>query len=68
MLETLKADQLVSFIRYGSDHHYLGNPGFADTRGLLDTRRAVILLHHTHPVNIYPAKTSTSSSYDQSYK
>ncbi|KAL1625632.1 hypothetical protein SLS56_007216 [Neofusicoccum ribis] len=54
-LDTLKADGVILFTRYGSDNHYLGHPDFADTWDLLDSRGAVVLVHPTHPVDTNPA-------------
>lgn len=49
--DTLKADGVVLFSRYGSGNHYLGHPDFKDIWAELNRRSAVILVHPTHPVD-----------------
>ena len=50
-LDTLKADGLTLFTRYGSGHQYLGHPEFTKIWDELDRRKAVIFIHPTHPVD-----------------
>lgn len=51
-LDTLKADGITLFTRYGPDNHYLGHPDFKPIWAELNRRGAVILVHPTHPVDI----------------
>lgn len=50
-LDTLKADGVTLYTRYGAGNHYLGHPDFAATWDLLDERGAVVFVHPTHPVD-----------------
>lgn len=50
-LDVLKADGITLYTRYGTDNHYLGHPDFKTTWDLLDSRRAVVFVHPTHPVD-----------------
>ncbi|KAK0763480.1 LOW QUALITY PROTEIN: hypothetical protein N5P37_002857 [Trichoderma harzianum] len=71
--DTLKADGVILFTRYGSDNHYLGHPDFKDVWAELDRRAAVVLVHPTHPVDTalvsnvpqpiirYPFETTTAA-------
>jgi hypothetical protein len=47
----LKADGIILFTRYGDDNHYLGHADFKDIWAELNRRKAVILVHPTHPVD-----------------
>jgi predicted TIM-barrel fold metal-dependent hydrolase len=50
-LDTLGADGVILYTRYGSDNHYLGHPDFRSTWDLLDARGAVVFVHPTTPVD-----------------
>ncbi|KAF3935153.1 hypothetical protein ABW20_dc0105939 [Dactylellina cionopaga] len=50
-LDTLKADGVTLFTRYGPDNHYLGHPDFEDIWKELDERSAVVFIHPTHGVD-----------------
>lgn len=50
-LDTLKADGVTVFTRYGSGHQYLGHPDFHELWDELDRRQAVVFVHPTHPVD-----------------
>ncbi|KAK0634248.1 hypothetical protein B0T17DRAFT_586150 [Bombardia bombarda] len=50
-LDTLHADGVILYTRYGEDNHYLGHPDFASTWDLLDARGTVVFVHPTHPVD-----------------
>ncbi|KAF2135650.1 uncharacterized protein K452DRAFT_281193 [Aplosporella prunicola CBS 121167] len=50
-LDTLHADGVILYTRYGSDNHYLGHPDFRFTWDLLDSRGTVVFVHPTHPVD-----------------
>ncbi|KAJ3465010.1 hypothetical protein MRS44_005668 [Fusarium solani] len=50
-LDTLKADGVTLFTRYGTDNHYLGHPDFKDIWAELSRRSAVVFVHPTHPVD-----------------
>ncbi|OJJ46451.1 hypothetical protein ASPZODRAFT_159365 [Penicilliopsis zonata CBS 506.65] len=47
-LETLHADGVVVFTRYGEDYHYLGHPDFQPIWKELNRRKAVVFVHPTH--------------------
>ena len=51
-LDTLKADGVTLFTRYGPDNHYLGHPDFKPIWAELNRRSVVILVHPTHPVDV----------------
>ncbi len=51
-LDTLKADGVTLFTRYGDDNHYLGHPDFKDIWAELNRREAVVFVHPTHPIDI----------------
>lgn len=50
-LDTLKADGVTLFTRYGPGHQYLGHPDFGKIWDELERRKAVIFVHPTHPVD-----------------
>ncbi|KAI9841064.1 MAG: hypothetical protein M1837_001035 [Sclerophora amabilis] len=52
-LDTLKADGVTLFTRYGSDNHYLGHDDFREIWDLLDSRGAVVFIHPTHAVDTH---------------
>ena len=72
-LDTLKADGVTLFTRYGPDNHYLGHPDFKDIWAELNRRSAVVFIHPTHPVDTsqvskipqpvlrYPFETTTTA-------
>ncbi|KAF4303651.1 putative amidohydrolase family protein [Botryosphaeria dothidea] len=53
-LDTLHADGITLYTRYGAANHYLGHPDFRATWALLDARRAVVFVHPTHPADTAP--------------
>lgn len=52
-LDTLKADGVVLMSRYGPDNHYLGHKDFVPIWDFLNSRRAVVFIHPTHPVDTH---------------
>lgn len=72
-LDTLKADGVTLFTRYGTDNHYLGHPDFKDIWAELNRRSAIVFVHPTHPVDTsqvsglpqpvirYPFETTTTA-------
>ncbi|KAI1812309.1 hypothetical protein GGS20DRAFT_31454 [Poronia punctata] len=50
-LDTLGADGITLYTRYGTGNHYLGHPHFRSTWELLNERGAVVFVHPTHPVD-----------------
>jgi predicted TIM-barrel fold metal-dependent hydrolase len=50
-LDTLGADGIILYTRYGSRNHYLGHPNFRSTWDLLDARGAVAFVHPNTPVD-----------------
>lgn len=50
-LETLQADGVVLYTRYGKGNHYLGHSDFRAIWDLLDAYKAVVFVHPTHPVD-----------------
>lgn len=51
-LDHLRADGVILFTRYGQDNHYLGHSDFAPVWHELNHRKAVVLIHPTHAVDI----------------
>lgn len=49
--DSLQADGVILFTRYGSDNHYLGHPDFRPIWNDLQRRKAVVLIHPTHAVD-----------------
>jgi 6-methylsalicylate decarboxylase len=49
--DTLKADSVTLFTRYGDDNHYLGHSDFKPVWEELSARAAVVFIHPTHPVD-----------------
>ncbi|KAI3327493.1 hypothetical protein F4824DRAFT_518321 [Ustulina deusta] len=49
--DKLGADGIILYTRYGHGNHYLGHPDFTSTWNLLESYRAVVLVHPTHPVD-----------------
>jgi predicted TIM-barrel fold metal-dependent hydrolase len=72
-LDTLKADGVTLFTRYGSDNHYLGHADFKPIWTELNRRCATVFIHPTHPVDTnqvsslpqpvirYPFETTTTA-------
>lgn len=50
-LDTLHADGIVLFTRYGDGNNYLGHPSFTPIWDFLSSRHAVVFVHPTHPVD-----------------
>ena len=51
-LDTLHADGVVLLTRYGDGHYYLGHEAFKPIWDFLNSRKAVVFIHPTHPVDI----------------
>ncbi|KAJ7088278.1 amidohydrolase family protein [Mycena epipterygia] len=49
--DTLRADGVILFSRYGTDNHYLGHPDFAPIWAQLNKRSAVVFVHPTHAID-----------------
>ncbi|PYH86780.1 2-amino-3-carboxymuconate-6-semialdehyde decarboxylase [Aspergillus uvarum CBS 121591] len=73
-LDTLHADGVTLFTRYGPDNHYLGHPAFRPLWETLNARRAVVFIHPTTaacnewinpvlppPMLDFPAETTRSA-------
>jgi len=52
-LDTLHADGVVVFTRYGNGNFYLGHPSIEPIWAELNRRRAVVFVHPTHPVDTH---------------
>jgi 6-methylsalicylate decarboxylase len=52
-LDTLQADGVTVFTRYGSGHDYLGSKPFAPIWAELNRRKAVVFVHPTHAVDTH---------------
>lgn len=50
-LDTLGADGVTVFTRYGEGHTYLGNPSLEPIWAELNRRKCVVFVHPTHPVD-----------------
>ncbi|KAI9166306.1 6-methylsalicylic acid decarboxylase [Paramyrothecium foliicola] len=50
-LDTLQADGVILYTRYGAGNHYLGHPDFRELWDFLDARGTVVFIHPTHPVD-----------------
>ncbi|KAJ5092618.1 2-amino-3-carboxymuconate-6-semialdehyde decarboxylase [Penicillium alfredii] len=50
-LDTLHADGVTVFTRYGDNHTYLGHPSLEPIWAELNRRRCVVFVHPTHPVD-----------------
>ncbi|KAL8687472.1 MAG: hypothetical protein Q9218_006364 [Villophora microphyllina] len=50
-LDTLKADGVTLYTRYGNTNNYLGHPSFAPLWEELDRRGCVVFVHPTHTVD-----------------
>lgn len=51
-MDTLHADGVTLFTRYGDGNNYLGHPTFTSIWTELDKRKAVAFIHPTHPVDL----------------
>lgn len=49
--DTLHADGVILFTRYGTGPHYLGHEKFRAVWAELNRRKAVVFIHPTHPVD-----------------
>ena len=50
-LDTLQADGIVLLTRYGDGNYYLGHPSLTPIWDFLNSRKAVVFIHPTHPVD-----------------
>lgn len=50
-LDTLHADGVILFTRYGSSNTYLGHPSLEPIWAKLNRRKCVVFIHPTHPVD-----------------
>jgi predicted TIM-barrel fold metal-dependent hydrolase len=50
-LDTLKADGVTLFSRYGDGEYYLGHTAFKPIWEVLNQRKTVVFIHPTHPTN-----------------
>lgn len=53
-LDVLQADGVTLFTRYGSGNRYLGDGDFRPIWEELNTRKAVVFIHPTHPADTTP--------------
>ncbi|KAL2817917.1 hypothetical protein BDW59DRAFT_182012 [Aspergillus cavernicola] len=53
-LDTLRADGVTLFTRYGSSNTYLGHPNVEPIWAELNRRGCVVFIHPTHPVDTTP--------------
>lgn len=53
-LDTLHADGVVIFTRYGDSDTYLGHPSLESVWAELNRRQCVVFVHPTHPVRTNP--------------
>lgn len=53
-LDTLHADGVTLFTRYGSGNTYLGHPSLEPIWAELNRRKCVVFVHPTHPVDTTP--------------
>jgi predicted TIM-barrel fold metal-dependent hydrolase len=64
-LDELNADGVILLTRYGTDNHYLGHADFRPIWTELNRRKAVVLIHPTHPVDTnWINKNSPQPMYD----
>lgn len=56
-LDTLHADGVTLFTRYGSSNTYLGHPDIEPIWSELNRRRCVVFIHPTHPVDTNPVNS-----------
>lgn len=54
-LDSLHADGVTLFTRYGSSNNYLGHPDMEPIWAELNRRACVVFVHPTHPVDTSPA-------------
>ncbi|KAB8227363.1 hypothetical protein ETB97_012740 [Aspergillus alliaceus] len=57
-LDTLQADGVTLFTRYGSGHHYLGHISFRPIWAELSRRKAVVFVHPTHAADTHWVNSS----------
>ncbi|PVH91720.1 putative 2-amino-3-carboxymuconate-6-semialdehyde decarboxylase [Periconia macrospinosa] len=50
-MDTLNADGVILFTRYGEENAYLGHPSIEPIWAELNQRKAVVFIHPTHPVD-----------------
>jgi predicted TIM-barrel fold metal-dependent hydrolase len=56
-LDTLHADGVTLFTRYGSGNTYLGHPSLEPIWTELNRRKCVVFIHPTHPVDTMPVNS-----------